>query len=163
MRGYLNRDDLTRKTISEGWYITGDLGRMDEDGFLSITGRYSRFSKIGGEMVPHGRVEEALNEALGTGEPGFAVTAVPDGRGGERLAVLHTVTDEQVDQALARMGTMGLPNLFLPRRDHFVKVDALPMLGTGKLDLRSLKQIASERLRETSPEAQPVAAAASEA
>jgi acyl-[acyl-carrier-protein]-phospholipid O-acyltransferase/long-chain-fatty-acid--[acyl-carrier-protein] ligase len=125
---------------------------LDEDGFLIITGRLSRFSKIGGEMVPHGRVEEALNEAIGAEEPAFAVTAVPEGRGGERLAVLHTVGEDQVDRALEKFRSMGLPNLFLPRRDHFIKVESLPLLGTGKLDLRALKKIAGEALAERSPE-----------
>ena len=69
MRGYLGRDDLTAAALRDGWYVTGDLGLVDEDGFLKITGRLSRFSKIGGEMVPHGRVEEALNEAIGADEP----------------------------------------------------------------------------------------------
>jgi acyl-[acyl-carrier-protein]-phospholipid O-acyltransferase/long-chain-fatty-acid--[acyl-carrier-protein] ligase len=160
MQGYLNREDLTRKALCDGWYVTGDLGRLNEDGFLTITGRYSRFSKIGGEMVPHGRVEEALNDAAGTDEPAFAVTAVPDGRGGDRLAVLHTASEQQADEALSKLGAMGLPNLFLPRRDHFVKVDALPLLGTGKLDLRALKRIATERLqaRNTATEPEPVVA-----
>ncbi|MFO0892783.1 MAG: AMP-binding protein [Isosphaeraceae bacterium] len=161
MRGYLKRDDLTRKAISDGWYVTGDLGRLDEDGFLTITGRFSRFSKIGGEMVPHARVEEALNQAAGTDEPAFAVTAVPDGRGGDRLAVLHLLDDGQVDGCLAKLGAMGLPNLFLPRRDHFVKVQELPILGTGKLDLRALKRIAAEALRADAEDAQPRAAAVS--
>jgi acyl-[acyl-carrier-protein]-phospholipid O-acyltransferase/long-chain-fatty-acid--[acyl-carrier-protein] ligase len=76
----------------------------------------------------------------------FAVTAVPDGKGSERLAVLHTTDDSSVDRALAKMKELGLPNLFLPRRDHFVKVDALPLLGTGKLDLRALKRTAEASL-----------------
>ena len=146
MKGYLNRDDLTRKALCHGWYVTGDLGLVDEDGFLKITGRLTRFSKIGGEMVPHVRVEEALNEAIGAEELIFAVTAVADGRDGDRLAVLHTTCDERVNEALEKMRKLGLPNLYLPRRDSFVKVDALPMLGTGKLDLRGLKRIASEAL-----------------
>ena len=103
MQGYLGRDDLTAAAIRDGWYVTGDLGLLDEDGFLKITGRLSRFSKIGGEMVPHGRVEEALNEAIGADEPVFAVTAVGDGRGGERLAVLHTVDEDRVDEALEKI------------------------------------------------------------
>ena len=114
MQGYLNRDDLTRKALCDGWYVTGDLGLVDEDGFLKITGRLSRFSKIGGEMVPHGRVEEALNEAIGADEPVFAVTAVADGRDGDRLAVLHTTSDDRVDEALEKMRKLGLPNLFFP-------------------------------------------------
>ena len=146
MKGYLNRDDLTRKALCDGWYVTGDLGMVDEDGFLTITGRLTRFSKIGGEMVPHVRVEEALNEAIGADEPVFAVTAIADGRDGDRLAVLHTTCDDRVNEALEKMRKLGLPNLYLPRRDSFVKVDALPLLGTGKLDLRSLKRIASEAL-----------------
>ena len=96
MKGYLNRDDLTRKALYDGWYVTGDAGLVDEDGFLKITGRLSRFSKIGGEMVPHERIEEALNEAIGAEEPLFGVTAVADGREGDRLVVLHTASDNQV-------------------------------------------------------------------
>ena len=82
MQGYLGRDDLTAAAIRDGWYVTGDIGLVDDDGFLKITGRLSRFSKIGGEMVPHGRVEEALHQAIGADEQVFAVTAVGDGREG---------------------------------------------------------------------------------
>jgi acyl-[acyl-carrier-protein]-phospholipid O-acyltransferase/long-chain-fatty-acid--[acyl-carrier-protein] ligase len=146
MKGYLHREDLTRKALCSGWYITGDLGLLDEDGFLKVTGRLTRFSKIGGEMVPHVKVEEALNEAIGAEEQVFAVTAVADGRESDRLAVLHTTSDERVGEALEKMRGMGLPNLYLPRRDSFIKVDVLPLLGTGKLDLRSLKEIASKAL-----------------
>jgi acyl-[acyl-carrier-protein]-phospholipid O-acyltransferase/long-chain-fatty-acid--[acyl-carrier-protein] ligase len=146
MRGYLGRDDLTASVIRDGWYITGDIAVMDEDGFLQITDRLSRFSKIGGEMVPHGRVEEALQEAAGTDLQAFAVTAVPDERKGERLAVLHTIDEAAIPAILERVATQGLPNLFIPRRDHFVKLEKLPVLGTGKLDLRAVKRIAIEKL-----------------
>src|SRR5690606_20705301 len=79
MRGYLGRDDLTAKVLKDGWYDTGDIAMVDEDGFVKITDRLSRFSKIGGEMVPHGRVEEALHAAYGAqGEQRFCVTAVAD-------------------------------------------------------------------------------------
>jgi acyl-[acyl-carrier-protein]-phospholipid O-acyltransferase/long-chain-fatty-acid--[acyl-carrier-protein] ligase len=156
MKGYLGRDDLTAAAIRNGWYATGDLGMLDEDGFLKVTGRLSRFSKLGGEMVPHGRVEEALNDAIGAEEPVFAVTAVPDGKGSERLAVLHTTDENTVDCALAKMKDLGLPNLFLPRRDHFLKVEALPILGTGKLDLRALRRTAEALLR--TPETEPTRA-----
>ena len=149
MRGYLGREDLTAKVKRDGWYITGDIGIMEEDGFLQITDRLSRFSKIGGEMVPHGRVEQALQEAAGIDAQVFAVTAVQDERKGERLAVLHTVEETKIPEILKGMSASGLPNLFIPRPDQFVKVDALPFLGTGKLDLREVKRIASERLLQT--------------
>jgi acyl-[acyl-carrier-protein]-phospholipid O-acyltransferase/long-chain-fatty-acid--[acyl-carrier-protein] ligase len=146
MRGYLGRDDLTAAAMRDGWYVTGDIAMLDEDGFLQITDRLSRFSKIGGEMVPHGRVEEALQEAAGVEVQAFAVTAVPDERKGERLAVLHTLDEGAISAVMEKVATQGLPNLFLPRRDHFLKVDTLPVLGTGKLDLRQMKRIAMERL-----------------
>jgi acyl-[acyl-carrier-protein]-phospholipid O-acyltransferase/long-chain-fatty-acid--[acyl-carrier-protein] ligase len=147
MQGYLGRDDLTAAVLRDGWYVTGDIGLVDADGFLKITGRLSRFSKIGGEMVPHERVEEALHQALATNERVFAVTAVGDERKGEQLAVLHTTGDDRVAEALEKLSSSGLPNLFIPRRDHFLKVDALPILGTGKLDLRAARRIAEEGLR----------------
>ncbi len=146
MRGYLGRDDLTAQVMREGWYITGDVALVDEDGFLQITDRLSRFSKIGGEMVPHGRVEEALQEAAGADVQVFAVTALPDERKGESLAVLHTLSEAAIPGILEKVAAGGLPNLFIPRRDRFVRVDKLPVLGTGKLDLRAVKRIATERL-----------------
>jgi acyl-[acyl-carrier-protein]-phospholipid O-acyltransferase/long-chain-fatty-acid--[acyl-carrier-protein] ligase len=146
MRGYLGREDLTAAVLRDGWYITGDIAVMDEHGFLQITDRLSRFSKIGGEMVPHGRVEEALHEAAGADGQVFAVTAIPDERKGERLAVLHTLDEVVIPEVLEKVAAQGLPNLYLPRRDHFVKVDTLPLLGIGKVDLRGVKRIALERL-----------------
>ncbi len=156
MRGYLGRDDLTAQVmrageaglnpLGGGWYVTGDIALMNEDGFIKITDRLSRFSKIGGEMVPHGRVEEALQEAAETDERVFAVTAIPDERKGERLAVLHTLDEATIPSILDKLASSGLPNLFIPRREGFVKVKELPVLGTGKLDLREIKRIAAESL-----------------
>ncbi|PYS93151.1 MAG: acyl-[ACP]--phospholipid O-acyltransferase, partial [Acidobacteria bacterium] len=146
MRGYLGRDDLTAKAMHDGWYITGDIALMDEDGFVRITDRLSRFSKIGGEMVPHGRIEEALQDAAGASLQVFAVTAVPDERKGERLAVLHTLDEALLPEIVKRVAAAGLPNLFVPRLDHFVKVERLPLLGTGKMDLREVKRVATEVL-----------------
>ena len=146
MQGYLGRDDLTSEVICEGWYVTGDIAMVDDDGFVRITDRLSRFSKIAGEMVPHGRVEEALQEAAGMEYQAFAVTAVPDEKKGERLAVLHIVDPDHVPNLLQKVKESGLPNLFIPRAEAFIKVDALPMLGTGKIDLRALKEIAAEAL-----------------
>ncbi len=150
MRGYLGRDDLTAKAMRDGWYITGDVAIMDEDGFLRITDRLSRFSKIGGEMVPHGRVEQALQDAADSDVQVFAVTGIPDERKGERLAVLHTLDEAAIPDILTKAAAAGLPNLFIPRGDHFIKVEQLPMLGTGKLDLRAIKRIAMERLQSSS-------------
>jgi acyl-[acyl-carrier-protein]-phospholipid O-acyltransferase/long-chain-fatty-acid--[acyl-carrier-protein] ligase len=144
MKGYLGRDDLTAQFIRDGWYITGDIGLMDEDGFLKVTDRLSRFSKIGGEMVPHGRVEEALHEAAGADEQVFAVTAVPDERKGEKLVVLHTLKEDEIPGILEKMGASGLPNLFIPKPDQFVHVAKMPVLGTGKLDLREVRRVALE-------------------
>jgi acyl-[acyl-carrier-protein]-phospholipid O-acyltransferase/long-chain-fatty-acid--[acyl-carrier-protein] ligase len=146
MQGYLGRDDLSSAAFRDGWYVTGDQGLLSEDGFLKITGRLSRFSKIGGEMVPHGLIEESLQECSGADEPVFAVTAVGDERKGEKLAVLYALDDAKVDEALERLGTLGLPNLFIPRRENFIKVDKIPILGSGKLDLREMKRVAEEAL-----------------
>ncbi len=147
MRGYLGREDLTANALRDGWYITGDIAILDEDGFLTITDRLSRFSKIGGEMVPHGRVEEALQQAAGADTQVFAVTGIPDEKKGERLAVLHTLDDARIPEILVQLAASGLPNLYIPSRANFVKVETLPVLGTGKMDLRGLKRIAMERLQ----------------
>jgi acyl-[acyl-carrier-protein]-phospholipid O-acyltransferase/long-chain-fatty-acid--[acyl-carrier-protein] ligase len=146
MKGYLGRDDLTREAIRDGWYVTGDIAALDDDGFLAITDRLSRFSKIGGEMVPHGRVEEALHSAAGADVQVFAVTGLPDEKKGERLVVLHTLDERLIPRILDKIAHSGLPNLFVPSRGDFFKVDALPTLGTGKLDLRALKHVAKEKL-----------------
>ena len=150
MQGYLNREDLTRQVMHNGWYVTGDIALLDENGFLRITDRLSRFSKIGGEMVPHGRVEEALYEALGrSDETVFAVTGIPDEKKGERLAVLHTLGEGEIPALLEKLAAAGLPNLYIPKEEGFVKVDAIPILGTGKTDLGTIKKIALSELGET--------------
>jgi len=146
MNGYIGREDLTAKVMRDGWYITGDIAMLDDDGFLTITDRLSRFSKIGGEMIPHGTVEEALHVAAGLDTVAFAVTGIPDERRGEQLVVLHILDNSRIPEVLAKLAANGLPNLFIPPRGNFIRVDALPVLGTGKMDLRSLKRIAMERL-----------------
>jgi acyl-[acyl-carrier-protein]-phospholipid O-acyltransferase / long-chain-fatty-acid--[acyl-carrier-protein] ligase len=144
MKGYLGRPDLTAEVIRDGWYSTGDIARMEEDGFITITDRLSRFSKIGGEMVPHIKVEEALHGALGASEQVLAVTAVPDEKKGERLVVLHTLPAERIEELTAKLAGLGLPNLWLPRPESFHRVEAIPVLGTGKVDLRKVKGLAAE-------------------
>ena len=144
MKGYLGRDDLTQSVLREGWYVTGDIALVNEDGFLKITDRLSRFSKIGGEMVPHGKVEEALHQAAELDHQVFSVTAVADDRKGESLVVIHVHDEEAIPEILKKLGEMGLPNLFIPRKDRFLKVDELPVLGTGKINLKEAKRIATE-------------------
>ncbi len=143
MRGYLGQPGKTAEVLRDGWYVTGDIATLDEDGFLQITDRLSRFSKIGGEMVPHVKVEEKLHEALGTNEIAFAVCGVPDPKKGERLVVLHTLPPHRLAELLKKVPQLGLPNLWIPRPNQFFQVDALPLLATGKMDLRSIRALAT--------------------
>ena len=144
MKGYLNRPEKTAEVLRDGWYNTGDIAMLDEEGFVRITDRLSRFSKIGGEMVPHIKVEDKLHELSGATEQTFAVTAIPDERKGERLIVLHTLKDDNLVEVQGLLAKSELPALWKPRADQFIHVDALPYLGTGKLDLRRLKEIATQ-------------------
>ncbi|HYE05856.1 MAG TPA: MFS transporter [Planctomycetota bacterium] len=141
MKGYLGRDDLTQKAFVHGGYNTGDIGKVDADGFVSITGRQARFAKIGGEMVPLDNVEAALQSAVGeAGE--IAVAAVPDPARGERLIVLHTTAIE-VEAVLRALDAH--PPLWRPKPKDFMRVEAIPKLGTGKRDLAGLKKLAAEK------------------
>jgi acyl-[acyl-carrier-protein]-phospholipid O-acyltransferase / long-chain-fatty-acid--[acyl-carrier-protein] ligase len=131
-------------SLRDGWFVTGDLARMDEDGFVSIEGRLARFSKIGGEMVPHGTVEQRIAELSGV-DPGevqaVVVTGVPDEAKGEALVVLTTlgITAAEIREKLS---AAGFPNLWIPREVR--RVPAIPLLGTGKLDLAACKRLALE-------------------
>lgn len=150
MQGYLDRPDLTEKVVKDGWYCTGDIAKLDREGFITLTGRESRFSKIGGEMVPHLSVEEAINETLGAvdGDLLAVVTAVPDKAKGERLVVFHLPTDRDIGSVVTALRDRGLPNLFIPGTDAFAEIPEMPVLGTGKLDLRRLGELARERFAE---------------
>lgn len=142
MKGYLGMPEKTDEVLRDGWYDTGDIIRRDEEGFLWIEGRLSRFSKIGGEMVPHVTVEEALNEFVGDGERVFLVVGVPDEKKGERLVVLHSASDELLDQVLGKLSESSLPNLWKPKAGQFVRVEEIPLLGSGKADLKAAQRIA---------------------
>jgi acyl-[acyl-carrier-protein]-phospholipid O-acyltransferase / long-chain-fatty-acid--[acyl-carrier-protein] ligase len=145
MKGYLDRPEATAKVLKEGWYNSGDLGYMDPDGFLKITGRLSRFSKIAGEMVPHLGVESALMEAAGADDMALAVTAVPDDKRQERLVVVHAKLAISPAEIVKKLNASGLPKLWIPAAEDFIQVEAVPRLGPGgKLDLRRLKEIALE-------------------
>ena len=148
MPGYLNRPDLTAKAIRDGWYTTGDMGRIDQDGFLTITGRLSRFAKVGGEMVPLEKIEEDMHTVLGTNDRVLAVTSLPDERKGERLVVLHLPGFAMSKREMAQKLTdRGLPNLWIPGERDYFEVKELPVLGTGKLDLRKVKDLAVQVAR----------------
>jgi acyl-[acyl-carrier-protein]-phospholipid O-acyltransferase/long-chain-fatty-acid--[acyl-carrier-protein] ligase len=144
MKGYYGRPELTAEVLRDGWYVTGDVATIDEEGFISITGRISRFSKLAGEMVPHVRVEEAIRQILGLDEDELkvAVTAVPDPKKGERLVVLYTELARSPEQICRALAAGRLPPLWIPSPDSFHRVEAIPVLGTGKLDLSRLKDLA---------------------
>jgi acyl-[acyl-carrier-protein]-phospholipid O-acyltransferase/long-chain-fatty-acid--[acyl-carrier-protein] ligase len=142
MRGYLGLPETTADVLRHGWYCTGDVATVDEDGFLQITGRLSRFSKIGGEMVPHLKIEEKLSELAGAAETMFVIAGVPDEKKGERLVVLHKLAENELQVCLEKFAACDLPNLWKPKADAFFRVEQFPMLGTGKLDLRKVKETA---------------------
>ena len=114
MKGYLGRPEKTAEVLSDGWYTTGDVAMMEEDGFLTITDRLSRFSKIGGEMVPHIRIEEKLQELAGITEQVFAVTSLPDDKKGERIVVITTLSDEKLAPVIEKLSHCDLPALWKP-------------------------------------------------
>ena len=137
MLGYLKQPERTAEVFHDGWYVTGDIALIDDEGFIKITDRLSRFSKIGGEMVPHLKVEEAMLSALGDGA--VAVTGVPDEQRGERLVALYVHPAMTPADVWQKLNASDLPRLWIPKRESIYPVDALPQLGTGKLDLRGVK------------------------
>jgi acyl-[acyl-carrier-protein]-phospholipid O-acyltransferase/long-chain-fatty-acid--[acyl-carrier-protein] ligase len=146
MRGYLGKEEMTRQAMHDGWYITGDIGRLDADGFITLTGRQSRFAKVGGEMVPLERLEDELHAVANCNDRLFAVTSLPDEKKGERIVVLHLpLPDGMICKTLCdALSDRGLPNLWVPGERDFFAVEQMPILGSGKLDLQKLKQVAQE-------------------
>ncbi|MFT7486786.1 MAG: acyl-[acyl-carrier-protein]-phospholipid O-acyltransferase, partial [Candidatus Paceibacteria bacterium] len=152
MHGYLDDPERTAEVLRDGWYDTGDVGVIDRDGFLTLTDRRSRFAKVGGEMVPQGRVESSLHcvcadliqgaGMVSENSPEIAVTCVPDDRKGERLVVLHTSLPFEAEALCAALRAGDLPALYQPRADQYFLVAEIPKLGTGKTDLKALKDLA---------------------
>ncbi len=156
-KGYVGREELNPTIFKDGWFRSGDLGRMDLNGFISLSGRLARFSKIGGEMVPHEGVETAVTQALEIrGEEdapvSLAVTGVPDAQKGEALALLtaraeHQTEEERsnvLERIRAAFAERSIPNLWVPR--HIIPVEQIPVLPTGKLDIRRCHLLACEAL-----------------
>jgi len=144
-KGYLDDPERTAEAFTEdGWYNTQDLARFDDEGFLYIEGRVSRFSKIGGEMVPHGAVEAAIAEILGVADqevPAVAVSARTHPEKGEELVLLTTV-EADVKTLREGLAEKGFSNLWVPK--VIQKVEEIPVLASGKLDLKKLRKLAEE-------------------
>src|SRR6266566_3541104 len=140
--GYLHDAERTGDVLQDGWLNTGDLGRFDEDGFLYIEGRLSRFSKIGGEMVPHETIEHKIVDLLdlsGKDERMVAIVGVQDQAKGEALVLLSAV-DVDLAQLRKKLYASGVPNLWIPK--HVQRVETIPVLASGKLDLKKCRELA---------------------
>lgn len=144
MKGYLELPEKTAAVLQNDWYNTGDIVSVDADGFVTIRDRLSRFSKIGGEMVPHMTIEEVCQKGLGTAESVVAVTSVPDAKKGEQLVILYDKEKVDADALIYVLAESELPKLYIPKKDNLIGVDGIPHLGSGKLDIMKLRQIANE-------------------
>jgi acyl-[acyl-carrier-protein]-phospholipid O-acyltransferase/long-chain-fatty-acid--[acyl-carrier-protein] ligase len=149
-KGYLKQPRKTEEVLQNDWFRTGDIGRLDEDGFLIIEGRLSRFSKIGGEMVPHEVVEDHITKAMnleGDSERRIAIVGIPDDDKGEALVLLSTVSSEAVKQEIIQLRysllEKGVPALWIPKQ--LVRVTQIPVLSSGKLDLKACEKLATAR------------------
>lgn len=143
MMGYLNNPAATATALRDGLYHTGDIAQLDKRGFITIVDRLSRFAKIGGEMVPHRALEDELATHFSLDAPALAVSSLPDAKRGERLVLLYDTAQIAGDALWQRVEESALPNLWKPRREDLLAVDAIPLLGTGKVDLKGVKAIAA--------------------
>ena len=146
--GYLKLPRETDEVLHDAWFRTGDIGRIDEDGFLYIEGRMSRFSKIGGEMVPHERVEEHINKAFDVdsdAERRFAVVGVPDEAKGEALVLISTtpMNEQAIIDMRYTLLENGVPSLWIPKK--VVHVEEIPLLASGKLDIKGCNAAATSK------------------
>ena len=150
MKGYLNNSEKTNEVIhiidDVRWYMTGDKGRLDKDGFLTIVDRYSRFAKLGGEMISLSLIEEKIREAIIDQEDLELVTvSLPDEKKGEKIFALIAGSID-VDQVKKSMLDMGCNPLMIP--SQWMHVEDVPKLGSGKTDFNKAKQIALESSEE---------------
>lgn len=145
MMGYLHDPQSTLRVIKDGWFSTGDIGFVDDDGFLTITGRLSQFSKIAGEMVSHLAIEDEIMKVTGVTQQTICVTSAPDQTRGEKLVVVYSNLGLTPHEVIEKLRATTISRLFIPYEQDFIKVDALPMLGNGKLDLHAIKDIVLQR------------------
>jgi acyl-[acyl-carrier-protein]-phospholipid O-acyltransferase/long-chain-fatty-acid--[acyl-carrier-protein] ligase len=148
MLGYLGQPELTKQVLRDDWYVTGDIAAIDGDGFIRIADRISRFSKIGGEMVPHTKIEESINKILG--HAACVVTAVSDEQKGERLVALYSQNEISPDALWAKLQLSDLPKLWIPKRENFYWIESIPLLGAGKVDLKAVRRLATEKAGQSS-------------
>ncbi len=147
MKGYLNDPHKTNQVFIHQhgirWYKTGDKGRLDAEGFLTVLDRYSRFAKIGGEMVSLGAIETQINLLISADEVEIVIVALPDAKKGEKLILLYTgpLLPEKMGEIIKKC---ALPNLMKPSEHYFV--DALPKLGSGKVDFAAAKILALDKI-----------------
>ena len=146
-QGYLGKPDKSAEVLVDGWFKTGDVGRVDDEGFLHIEGRISRFSKIGGEMVPHETIESAINKALGLdaeSERRIAVVGVPDPQKGEAIVLLSALDNTTVERDCIdlryKLLEQGIPSLWCPKT--IIPVPEIPVLASGKLDIKRCETLA---------------------
>ena len=144
--GYLGDPQKTSDVLHDGWFRTGDVGRVDDDGFLYIEGRISRFSKIAGEMVPHEAIESAINQLLGLDgetERKIAIIGVPDAHKGEAILLLSTLAESALEQECLdlryKLLDKGIPSLWCPK--HLLAVSEIPVLASGKLDIKGCQAL----------------------
>ena len=144
--GYLGDPKKTTEVLRDGWFRTGDVGRVDDDGFLYIEGRISRFSKIAGEMVPHEAIESAINQLLGLDgetERRIAIIGMPDAQKGEAIVLLSTLAGSALEQECLdlryKLLDRGIPSLWCPK--HIIPVSEIPVLASGKLDIKGCESL----------------------
>ncbi|MCK4981859.1 MAG: AMP-binding protein [Victivallaceae bacterium] len=141
MQGYLKEPEKTAEVMHDGWYITGDIGQMNPSGHIMITGRMSRFSKIAGEMVPHELIEKEINEIIHATECCIGVCGIEDEKKGEKLIVFYSHDELDPEIIIQKLRKRHIPNLWIPGKENFIKVEHIPMLGSGKLDIGGIKKL----------------------
>ena len=141
MKGYLDDFEETSMRIRYGWYDTGDMGFLDEDGFLWHSGRLKRFVKIGGEMISLVKVEDVLEKFLPE-NVACSVVEVPDALKGVKIVAV--VTQKIDEKKILKLMSEHLPNIALPKQ--FIVIEELPKMGSGKIDFRSVADIVTEIL-----------------